>query len=274
MKVVLLTALSPEGQVQHRYVAHSLVEAFGDELRAIIVTDGARAPLGKRLKRWWKRYTVPQLLSRTLIKARDSRKGRNEDRQATYRRILFPAGEDGRMPQGVVRAVPSHNGKACLRILRDLQPDVIAVYGTVVIKGDVIAAAGKSIINMHTGLSPRYRGSDTIFWPLHNGEPEWVGVTIHRLTPGIDAGPILATARPIIAADDGEDSLFAKCVQVGCEHFITAIREEAEGVAEVMPQQLEKGREYRSVERTVTAERRAEKQLREGLLARYAERGA
>lgn len=274
MKVVLLTALSPDGQVQHRYVAHKLAEAFGDQLQAIIVTDGARAPLGRRLKRWWKRYTVPQLLSRALIKARDSRKGRNEDRQATYRRVLFPAGEDGRMPQGLVRVVPSHNGKACLQILRDLKPDVIAVYGTVVIKGDVIAAAGKSIINMHTGLSPRYRGSDTIFWPLHNGEPEWVGVTIHRLTPGIDAGPILATARPAIAADDGEDSLFAKCVQVGCEDFITAIREEAEGVAEVMPQELEKGREYKSVERTVTAERRVEKRLREGLLARYAGQGA
>lgn len=274
MKVVLLTALSPEGQVQHRYVARKLAKAFGDELQAIIVMNGARAPVGKRLKRWWRRYTVPQLLSRTLIKARDSRRKRNEARQATYRRILFPAGEDGRMPQGVVRVVPSHNGKACLQILRDLKPDVIAVYGTVVIKGDVIAAAGKSIINMHTGLSPRYRGSDTIFWPLHNGEPEWVGVTIHRLTPGIDAGPILATAQPAVAADDGEDSLFAKCVEVGCEHFIKAIREEAEGVARVVPQQLEKGREYKSVERTVTAERRAEKLLREGLLARYAGRNA
>jgi methionyl-tRNA formyltransferase len=195
---------------------------------------------------------------------------RHEKWQSAYRRVLFPNGDDGKMPRrDLIRIVPSHNGKACLKILQELKPDIIVVYGTLVIKGDVIAAAGTSILNMHTGLSPRYRGSDTIFWPLYNNEPEWVGVTVHRLDLGIDAGPILATAKPAMSADDDEAVLFAKCVKVGCEYLKSAIRDEYNGTANATPQQLDKGREYRGVERTVAAERRVEALLREGLLAKY-----
>ena len=91
----------------------------------------------------------------------------------------------------ILHHVGSHNSPECLNLLRTLRPDVVAVYGTLIIGKKVIASVEK-MINIHTGFSPTYRGSDTIFWALHNGEPEYLGVTVHRVDPGVRLGAILA----------------------------------------------------------------------------------
>lgn len=47
------------------------------------------------------------------------------------------------------------------------------------------------LFNIHFSLLPRYRGVYTSLWPILNGE-EYSGVTLHRITPGIDDGPIIS----------------------------------------------------------------------------------
>lgn len=46
------------------------------------------------------------------------------------------------------------------------------------------------IVNLHNGPLPRYRGVAPINWALKNGEHHH-GVTLHEITPGIDAGPVI-----------------------------------------------------------------------------------
>ena len=108
-----------------------------------------------------------------------------------------------------------------------------------------------------TRSSAARRGKSDIPRPprsLGNGEPEYVGVTIHRLNPGIDAGEIFAVAHPQVDRDEAEDTLFAKCVRKGWSQY--------EGAGH---------REYRSVERTISSEYRTEKLLKVGLLRRFAD---
>ena len=147
-----------------------------------------------------------------------------------------------------------------------MQPDIIAVYGTAVIRAPVMTTARRAVLNMHTGISPRYRGADTVFWPLYNAEPQWIGTTVHQLDAGIDSGPVLATVRPAIDAADNEDTLFAKCVVVGADAYARLIAAVAAGSATPLLQDLTRGREYRFVDRTVAAERRVRRLLRDGLL--------
>lgn len=47
----------------------------------------------------------------------------------------------------------------------------------------------KEIVNLHNGPLPKYRGVRPINWALKNNETTH-GVTIHRITPGVDDGPI------------------------------------------------------------------------------------
>lgn len=267
LRIVLLTGHSKNGEVQHRYVASKLAQEFPNELAAIIVATGVRRTVLERVRRWRKRYTVRQLASRIVARAYRIATCSDSRRQETFRAILFPDGEAGEFVRpDLVRLVPSHNGPECLGELEQLQPNIVIVYGTLIIGKKVIATSGR-ILNLHTGLSPTYRGSDTIFWPLHNGEPQNLGVTIHRLDAGIDSGAILARGKPKIEPGDNEDRLFAKAVQLGAELLCRAIRREAEGSARPLPQELHLGREYQSVERTIAAELRTRKLLKKGLLA-------
>lgn len=74
--------------------------------------------------------------------------------------------------------------------------DVILVFGSGILGDHWISNYPEQIINLHLGLSPRYRGSATLFWPFANDELEFLGTTIHILTKGIDSGPILKSVKP------------------------------------------------------------------------------
>ncbi len=263
--VVLLTCSGP----QHRYVARRLWEVLGDRLAAVIVAEPAPEPIWTKLQRGWRRYSFPEVVSRIHWYAwsRAHRVGRHVD--STLHRILFPDGEPRPLPDEIVHTVPDHNGEACLRLLRSIAPRVLAVYGTDLIRRPVIELAGEVALNLHTGISPRYRGASSVFWALHNEEPEWVGSTVHVLDAGVDSGDIVGTAKPKISGDDDVAALFAKCVQVGAELYGHRIQDALEGKLAVEPQDLSVGHQYRFVDRTVTAERRVRRLLRDGLLRRY-----
>lgn len=84
-----------------------------------------------------------------------------------------------------------------------LESDAYVVFGASFIKGplcDFLVEHGA--YNIHMGTSPYYRGSSTNFWALYDNRPDYVGATIHRLTPGLDSGPMLLHAFPATAATD------------------------------------------------------------------------
>lgn len=58
-------------------------------------------------------------------------------------------------------------------------------------------------LNLHNAPLPRYRGVAPINWALKNGEREH-GVTIHRLSSAVDAGPIVAQVKFSIFPDTDE----------------------------------------------------------------------
>ena len=71
------------------------------------------------------------------------------------------------------------------------------------------AAFGGRTINIHPSLLPAHGGAGMMGIAVHrsvlaSGEAE-TGVTIHEVTPDLDAGPILAQARvPVVPKDDAE----------------------------------------------------------------------
>ena len=77
-----------------------------------------------------------------------------------------------------------------------LQPDLIAVFGTSLMRGELLKQGRLGIVNLHGGLSPEYRGADCTFWALYNGEPEKVGCTLHWIDAGIDTGSLIAHVSP------------------------------------------------------------------------------
>ena len=73
--------------------------------------------------------------------------------------------------------------------IKSIKPALIIVYGTGLIKQEIIDIAPK-IMNLHLGMSPFYRGTATTLWPYYDKRPEMNGCTIMKLDDGIDSGDI------------------------------------------------------------------------------------
>ena len=73
-----------------------------------------------------------------------------------------------------------------------LNSDLYVVFGSSYIKNNLINfLIKKKCINIHMGISPYYRGSNCNFWAIIDKNYNLVGSTIHRLSKGVDDGPIL-----------------------------------------------------------------------------------
>lgn len=68
---------------------------------------------------------------------------------------------------------------------------IVSFHFDQILNGDSIATASKGGVNVHAGLLPCHRGPVPTLHALLEPTPRF-GVTVHRLVPQIDAGPILA----------------------------------------------------------------------------------
>jgi methionyl-tRNA formyltransferase len=124
-------------------------------------------------------------------------------RQGARRRetILREASVDETPRQPHYR-VPSVNDVQVVTLLTSLRPTLVVVNGTRIIATRVLEAAGCPVINVHAGVTPRYRGVHGGYWALAEGHPEWVGTTVHLVDPGIDTGGILDQSVFEVTAED------------------------------------------------------------------------
>ena len=99
---------------------------------------------------------------------------------------------DTPIPSDKIYRVPSVNSEACRTLLRDLNYDLIVINGTRIIGSKTLDEITCPIVNTHAGITPAYRGVHGGYWALWNDEPEYCGVTIHRVDKGIDTGSVLA----------------------------------------------------------------------------------
>jgi Formyl transferase len=90
--------------------------------------------------------------------------------------------------------VGSVNDEGTRRVLRTAQPAVVVVNGTRLISDDVLGEVSVPVINVHAGVTPRYRGVHGGYWAVADGRPDLAGTTVHLVDSGIDTGGILGQA--------------------------------------------------------------------------------
>ncbi len=92
----------------------------------------------------------------------------------------------------------SINEPSVIKYVNQLKPEVVMVCGTGIIKKKIIDGIKAPMINIHAGITPKYRGVHGGYWALANKDFENCGVTVHLIDPGIDTGGIISqrTVRP------------------------------------------------------------------------------
>jgi methionyl-tRNA formyltransferase len=115
-----------------------------------------------------------------------------EWRQQELRRLraLYPSNLDT-VPRLVVSSPNTPEAKA---FLEQLRPDLVIARCKVILKREIYDIPTTGTFVLHPGICPEYRNAHGCFWALANGEPQHVGMTLLRVDPGIDTGPIYLQA--------------------------------------------------------------------------------
>lgn len=98
--------------------------------------------------------------------------------------------------------VSSVNEASVLTFINENKPDVVVVNGTRIIKRIQLAGIKVPVINIHVGITPKYRGVHGGYWALVNKDAENCGVTVHYVDAGIDTGSVIAQKNIVVTPRD------------------------------------------------------------------------
>ena len=258
ISVVVLTSRGP----RHSYFCWELSKHF--DLKGIVLDD--RYHISDRLTTFLKlnHFNPFKMIRAFWLKVRIKP---YEERDRSIENRFFVRGEtQPEFPPAVsLWSTPDPNSPATVDRIRALNPDVIAVFGTRMILNPVLSLAHLGALNIHTGLSPYYRGGQCTFWCLERGDLEHLGVTIHHLTERIDGGDIVYTAQPDLDPEDTVRTIECKLIFLGTQKMIEAIHALAEDKAPRIKQH-EKGQLFLSKMFTLRARLAFEKKMERGWL--------
>jgi len=178
--------------------------------------------------------------------------GDTRTRDTALRQVLGP--DAARFNTDQTRHVGPVRAGALARAVAGLAPDVLVIYGTSIIPDVVLALPRRVALNMHTGISPRYRGTACAFWPIHNNEPDWVGATVHECTAEVDGGRIFAIRHAQLYRNDGLHHVFARAVVAGTDAYLGVVGAALHGQLLGERQNLSEGHEYRGSARGLCSE--------------------
>ena len=240
---------------RHLYVANRLCKAARPV--AIVQETGGHWNMKKLAKLF-----RPNILWRKIWRWLRDRKRYSGGGEA---RFFFGNATPGLDRPDLVHEVPHINHPDVVALAERHQPDVIAVFGTSLIREPLLNKGNIGIVNLHGGLSPDYRGADCTFWALYNGEPEQVGCTLHFIDAGIDTGNLIAYICPEVRSDDNELTLFWRAVYDSADVYADLFDRLEKG-ERFQQKQPGKGRLYRVKDREWSHERTLEVRMCHGML--------
>lgn len=251
MGLVIITGDGPE----HRYVANALSQVH--DVEAILVCQPVPPrPWKKVLKAYPGRFVSKALRHLFLRLIRDA-----ETRRASLQRILGEASEEFIHAERIRHVGLPKSGELA-RVVASLNPEVLAIYGTGIIPDEVLTLARTVALNMHTGLSPEYRGVACAYWPIHDARPNMVGATVHECTSHVDGGLIYYRASATLLPDDDLHAIFARAVMAGADCYVKAVADAFSGILVGTPQDLREGQEFRGSQLGIVSEVRTRMSLR------------
>lgn len=134
-----------------------------------------------------------------------------------------------------------HEMAAALALHAPLDLAVVVAYGRL-IRPEALGLPRHGMLNVHFSLLPRWRGAAPVARAILAGDP-MTGVTIIRLDPGLDTGPVLTAQAVDIGVEETAGELTERLSRLGAALLAGVVRPYAEGRIVPVPQS-EEGASY------------------------------
>jgi len=127
-------------------------------------------------------------------------------------------------PKGItLNRVKNASDLQCLSILNSLEPELIIVFGTSILKPEVLSIAKRYTLNIHGGIVPKYRNVHSDFWAISKNDFKNIGTSIIHLDPGVDTGDIAIQEFLEIDSNDTIFSIKKKNIELSLKLITQAI---------------------------------------------------
>ncbi|MEO2036507.1 MAG: methionyl-tRNA formyltransferase [Planctomycetaceae bacterium] len=159
------------------------------------------------------------------------RTGRGHHRHVNQVKVL--AEENGIPVRQPVRV----NEQNVLDQLRGFAADVfiVAAYGQI-LKPEFLAIPRLGAFNLHGSLLPRHRGAAPVQYSIWKGDKD-AGVTIFRIEPALDSGPIVGHVAISILARETSGELMHRLAELSGPLTLEVVSRLESGTAEFEPQE-------------------------------------
>jgi methionyl-tRNA formyltransferase len=111
---------------------------------------------------------------------------------------------------------------------------VVAAYG-LILPAPILDAPRFGCLNVHASLLPRWRGAAPIQRAIMAGDRQ-TGISIMRMDPGLDTGPVLLQRATAITPEDTGGTLHARLARLGAESIVEALEGLTRGTITPVPQ--------------------------------------
>ncbi len=170
-----------------KMVYQSLLTEFNIENIIIDRGESTSKLLKRRIKRLGVIHVIGQLLFRIIAVSYI-----NKTSKKRFQEILDENGiRETSFELEKTIEVTSINSDEGRKLLKRLNPDIIVIVTTRIISKKTLESVDAKFINIHSGITPLYRGLHGAYWALINNDKENCGVTVHLVDEGIDTGNIL-----------------------------------------------------------------------------------
>ncbi len=174
------------------------------------------------------------------------------------RRLASPPVAEAARELGLTLAQPpSVNDPETVAAIDAVHPDAVVVCAFGALIKDPLLSSHE-LLNVHPSLLPRWRGAAPIERAIMAGDAV-TGVSILRLTAGLDSGPVCLAADEPIHPDDTYGSLAVRLSELGARLLLRALDAKAQGKPLAFAEQDEREATY--AEKIAAADRTLDPEL-------------
>ena len=228
MRIVILTGSNE----RHFYFCNKIVKEFETVVGVFLGTKNIYADFFSKVKKNLKRKIFIKTIFNKILNILFFKYGKKFNQEKLDEENKFFGDSKNKfysrknsfyLSKNIDPNLNSINNKVYVDKIKALRPDVIIVMGACLISKEIINSS-KHVINMHTGLSPYYRGGYANLWPILTDKYGCFGVTIHEMSTGIDSGKIIYSGKPTILSNDNYGSINSKAIVLGTNLMIKTIK--------------------------------------------------
>lgn len=178
-KIVVITAQN----LASLNVVRPVLESLGSEIESLIVTHNIP------IRNWEDIKRIARLVSKTCLPFIAFKLLEIDFHSLLVRWKGKDVSKLARRTGVKVKHFTSTNMPECVSYLKQVQPDYLVNTGPNIISKEVIGLSRVATLSCHGAKLPEYRGPANYVWTLLNGDTSH-HVTIHRMVPKLDAGPV------------------------------------------------------------------------------------